>query len=75
MLMDVGFNVSKGGRGQKAVLSHETIISYTISIAFHASLQSCTSLHHYMYIITVLTAARQGGGISRCFPPSYRLVI
>ena len=41
MLMDVGFNVSKGGRGQKAVLSHETIISYTISIVFHAS---CTSL-------------------------------
>ena len=27
MLMDVGFKVSKGGRGQKAVLSHETIIS------------------------------------------------
>ena len=41
MVMDVGFNVSKGGRGQKTVLSHETIVSYTISTVFHAL---CTSL-------------------------------
>ena len=41
MLMDVGFNVSKGERGQKAVLSHETIISYTISIALKNYLGPC----------------------------------